>query len=180
MPYWCYSIQIPPTHNNGIFLSMKIADIGNQPCSVARTLSVIGDTWTMMIIRNAFLGIRKFDDLQKNLGVTRHVLTDRLNTLVQEEILYKSPYTETKKRFEYRLTQKGLDLYPIIMSLIQWGDRYMDQGQGAPIDLIHTTCGHHFHPVMVCSECTQPIRAKEVQIMAGQGLQILSKTVNEN
>ena len=70
---------------------MKIADIGNQPCSVARTLSVIGDTWSMMIIRNAFLGIRRFDDFHKNLGVTRHVLTDRLNTLVQEEILYKSP-----------------------------------------------------------------------------------------
>ena len=81
---------------------MKISDVGNQPCSVARTLSVIGDTWSMMIIRNAFLGIRRFDDFHKNLGVTRHVLTDRLNTLVNEGILHKVPYTETQKRFEYR------------------------------------------------------------------------------
>ena len=158
---------------------MKIADIGNQPCSVARTLSVIGDTWSMMIIRNAFLGIRRFDDFQKNLGVTRHVLTDRLNTLVQEEILYKSPYTETQKRFEYRLTQKGLDLYPILMSIIHWGDTYMDKGLGAPIDFTHKTCGHKFHPVMVCSECVAPLNPKEVKVEIGNGLIAFHAEVKE-
>ncbi len=149
---------------------MKLADIGNQPCSIARTLSVIGDTWSMMIIRNAFLGIRRFDDFQKNLGVTRHILTDRLNTLVHEQILYKAPYTETQKRFEYRLTQKGLDLYPIIMGLVQWGDTYMDQGLGAPLEFVHQNCGHKFHPVMVCSECGEPLSAKEVNVQIGQGI----------
>lgn len=149
---------------------MKLADIGNQPCSVARTLSVIGDTWSMMIIRNAFLGIRRFDDFQKNLGVTRHILTDRLNTLVQEQILYKAPYTETQKRFEYRLTQKGLDLYPIIMSLVQWGDTYMDQGQGAPLEFIHESCGAKFHPVTVCSECREPLNPKHVKVQNGKGM----------
>jgi len=149
---------------------MKLSEIGQQPCSVARTLSVIGDTWSMMIIRNAFMGIRRFDDLQKNLGVTRHVLTDRLNTLVQEEILFKAPYTESQKRFEYRLTQKGLDLYPILMSLIHWGDTYMDKGLGAPLHYIHKKCGHQFHPVMVCSECAEPLNAKEVEVTVGQGL----------
>ena len=148
---------------------MKIADIGNQPCSVARTLSVIGDTWSIMIIRNAFLGIRRFDDFQKNLGVTRHVLTDRLNTLVEEEILFKAPYTEAQKRFEYRLTQKGLDLYPILMSIIHWGDTYMDKGQGAPVDYVHKTCGHKFHPVMICSECTEPLDPKQVKVEIGKG-----------
>ncbi|RKG36730.1 winged helix-turn-helix transcriptional regulator [Acinetobacter rongchengensis] len=153
---------------------MKIADIGNQPCSVARTLSVIGDTWSMMIIRNAFLGIRRFDDFHKNLGVTRHVLTARLNTLVEEEILYKAPYTETQKRFEYRLTQKGLDLYPILMSIIHWGDTYMDKGQGAPVDCIHKTCGHKFHPVMVCSECSEPLNPKQVKVEIGKGLSVFN------
>lgn len=148
---------------------MKISDIGNQPCSVARTLSVIGDTWSMMIIRNAFLGIRKFDDFHKNLGVTRHILTDRLNTLVKEEILYKAPYTETQKRFEYRLTEKGLALYPIIMSIVHWGNTYMDKGLGAPLDYVHETCGHLFHPVMVCSECLQPLSPKQVNVQVGKG-----------
>jgi len=149
---------------------MKLSDIGNQTCSVARTLSVIGDTWTMMIIRNAFLGIRRFDDFQKNLGVTRHVLTDRLNTLVQENILYKAPYTESQKRFEYRLTQKGLDLHPILMSIIHWGDTYMDHGQGVPLYYIHKECGHKFRPILICSECYKPINAKEVTVLPGPGL----------
>lgn len=158
---------------------MKIADIGNQPCSVARTLSVIGDTWSMMIIRNAFLGIRRFDDFHKNLGITRHVLTTRLNTLVEEEILYKTPYTETQKRFEYRLTQKGLDLYPILMSIIHWGDTYMDKGQGAPVDCVHKTCGHKFQPVMVCSECSEPLNPKQVKVEIGKGLLAFHAEVKE-
>ena len=149
---------------------MKISDVGNQPCSVARTLSVIGDTWSMMIIRNAFLGIRRFDDFHKNLGVTRHVLTDRLNTLVNEGILHKVPYTETQKRFEYRLTEKGLALYPIIMSIVHWGDTFMDKGLGAPLDYVHETCGHTFHPVMVCSECSEPLSPKQVNVKVGKGL----------
>lgn len=151
---------------------MKISDIGNQPCSIARTLSVIGDTWSIMIIRNAFLGIRRFEDFQKNLGITRHVLTDRLNTLIEEQILYKAPYTESQKRFEYRLTPKGLDLYPVLLSLVKWGDQYMDQGLGAPLDFIHQSCGHRFEAVMVCSACKLPLNPKQVTVKMGQGFRL--------
>ncbi|MEN8976489.1 winged helix-turn-helix transcriptional regulator [Acinetobacter baumannii] len=148
---------------------MKWNEIGNQPCSIARTLSIIGDTWTILIIRNAFIGIRKFEDLQKNLGVTRHVLADRLKLLVDQGIFIKTPYTDTQKRYEYRLTKKGLDLYPIILSIVQWGNIWMDEGLGAPLDYYHKQCGHKFTPVTVCSECGKPIIPQEVQALPGPG-----------
>ncbi|MBO3672273.1 helix-turn-helix transcriptional regulator [Acinetobacter soli] len=148
---------------------MKWEEIGKQPCSIARTLSVIGDRWTLLILRNAFLGIRRFEDFQKSLGVTRHLLTERLIDLVDAEILVKVPYTASNKRFEYKLTEKGLDLYPILMSMAQWGNTWMDQGHGAPIDYIHKECGHVFKPVLVCSHCKIPLRAKDVQPVPGKG-----------
>jgi len=121
---------------------MKWDDIGDQPCSVARMLSVIGDRWTMLILRNAFMGIRRFDDFQKSLGVTRHVLSDRLKRLVEYEILVKAPYFDRQERFEYRLTDKGFELYPIILSMANWADKWMDQGLGKPLEYRHKTCGH--------------------------------------
>ncbi|MFU8925194.1 winged helix-turn-helix transcriptional regulator [Acinetobacter puyangensis] len=148
---------------------MKSDEIGQQPCSIARTLAIIGDRWTAMIIRNAFLGIRRFEDLQRNLGVTRHILADRLKNLVAEGIFVKVPYTDTQKRYEYRLTEKGLDLYPIIMSMMKWGDTWVDEGLGAPVEYTHKLCDHKFTPVLVCSECGEPIRAKDVQPSPGPG-----------
>lgn len=141
---------------------MKWDDIGEQPCSIARTLSVLGDRWTMLILRNCFLGIRRFDDFQSNLGVTRHVLSDRLKRLVENEILFKTPYLDRQERFEYRLTEKGRELYPILLSMGNWADKWMDQGRGAPVQYIHKTCGNVFKPVLTCSECGKPIYAKEV------------------
>ena len=88
---------------------MKWDEIGDQPCSVARTLSVLGDRWTMLILRNAFMGIRRFDEFQRSLGVTRHVLSERLKRLVEYGILTKVPYVERQERFEYQLTDKGLE-----------------------------------------------------------------------
>ncbi|KQC98331.1 winged helix-turn-helix transcriptional regulator [Acinetobacter soli] len=156
---------------------MKWEEIGKQPCSIARTLSVIGDRWTLLILRNAFLGIRRFEEFQKSLGVTRHLLTERLINLVDAEILVKVPYTASNKRFEYKLTEKGLDLYPILMSMAQWGNTWMDQGHGAPIDYIHKECGHVFKPVLVCSHCKIPLRAKHVQPVPGKGfVPVISRT----
>src|SRR5690606_40440629 len=96
---------------------MKWEEIGHQPCSIARTLSILGDRWTMLILRNAFMGMRRFDDFQQNLGVTRHVLSERLKRLVEHGILVKAPYFDRQERFEYRLTEKGLELYPILLSM---------------------------------------------------------------
>ncbi|AVH48597.1 MULTISPECIES: helix-turn-helix domain-containing protein [Acinetobacter] len=142
---------------------MKWDEIGEQPCSIARTLSVIGDRWTMLIIRNAFMGMRRFDDFQQHLGVTRHVLSDRLKRLVEHEILVKVPYVERQERFEYKLTEKGLELYPLMLSMANWADKWMDQGLGKPVEYIHKNCAKTFQPVVVCSECGEELHAKQVK-----------------
>ncbi|MGE8560396.1 MAG: winged helix-turn-helix transcriptional regulator [Acinetobacter sp.] len=142
---------------------MKWDDIGEQPCSIARTLSVIGDRWTLLILRNAFLGTRRFESFQQNLGVTRHVLSDRLKRLVENEILVKTPYVQRQERYEYRLTEKGLALYPILMSMAHWADEWMNKGFGKPMQYIHKNCGHNITPRLVCSECNEPLHAKQIK-----------------
>lgn len=149
---------------------MKWHDVGEQPCSVARTLSIVGDRWTMLILRNAFMGVRRFDAFQSVLGVTRHVLAERLKRLTEHEILIKVPYQDRQERFEYRLTEKGLDLYPLLLSLVKWGDKWMDLGLGAPLEYTHKTCGKKFTPLMVCSECGEPIDPRAVTPMIGPGM----------
>ena len=144
------------------FSRMKWDDIGQQPCSIARTLSVVGDRWTMLIIRNAFMGLRRFDDFQENLGVTRHVLSERLKRLVENEILQKVQHPDRADRFEYRLTEKGLQLYPILLSMTNWADQWMDQGLGAPVQYQHKACGKIFQPLLTCSECGESIQARQV------------------
>ncbi|HDR9767040.1 TPA: helix-turn-helix transcriptional regulator [Burkholderia cepacia ATCC 25416] len=148
---------------------MKWDDIGTLNCSVARTLAVLGDRWTMLILRNAFLGCRRFDAFQTQLGITRHVLAERLARLVDEGVLAKRAYQERPPRFEYRLTDKGLDLYPTLLALTAWGDRWKDDGQGPPVQLRHRTCGHLMHAVTVCSACGEPLDARDVQPERGPG-----------
>ena len=104
----------------------------DQNCSIARALEVLGDRWTILVMREAFMRVRRFDDFQRNLGVARNVLTDRLGRLVDEGILERVPYQERPARFEYRLTEKGLDLWPIMMALLQWGDRHYPAEAGPP------------------------------------------------
>lgn len=147
----------------GFKVTMKWEDIGNQPCSIARTLSVLGDRWTMLILRNAFMGMRRFDDFQENLGVTRHVLSERLKRLVEHEIFVKTPYMDRQERFEYRLSEKGLELYPVLMTMASWADKWMDEGKGAPVVYEHRQCGQQFTPILVCSVCKEPIHAKQVK-----------------
>ncbi|KXZ69534.1 winged helix-turn-helix transcriptional regulator [Acinetobacter venetianus] len=148
---------------------MKWEEIGDQPCSVARTLSVLGDRWTMLILRNAFMGVRRFDDFQRSLGLTRHVLSERLKRLVEHEILVKVPYVQRQERFEYQLTEKGLDLYPIILAMVQWADKWMDLGMGKPLEFTHKSCGQKINPKVVCSECNGPIHVQDVRVAAGPG-----------
>ncbi|GAB02273.1 helix-turn-helix transcriptional regulator [Acinetobacter venetianus] len=148
---------------------MKWEEIGDQPCSVARTLSVLGDRWTMLILRNAFMGVRRFDDFQRSLGLTRHVLSERLKRLVEHEILVKVPYVQRQERFEYQLTEKGLDLYPIILAMVQWADKWMDLGMGKPLEFTHKSCGKKINPKVVCSECNDQIHVQDVRVAAGPG-----------
>jgi DNA-binding HxlR family transcriptional regulator len=153
---------------------MRWDDIDKQTCSVARALSVVGERWTMLILRDAFFGTRRFDRFQANLGITRHRLSERLGKLVEQGVLVKVPYHERPVRYEYRLTRKGLALYPVLMSLARWGDEWMDDGQGAPLEYHHQTCGHRTLPTLTCSECSEPLRPQEVMPVLGAPLQAVA------
>ena len=148
---------------------MKWDALEDEPCSVARTVAVIGDRWTLLILRECFLRIRRFDQFQASLGITRHLLADRLKKLVRFGVLRRIPYQESPKRYEYILTQKGLDLYPIIMSIVHWGNIHMVDSRGRPMLHEHKNCGKMFDPVMVCSECGEPLAAKAVHVHPGPG-----------
>ncbi|MCP5169506.1 MAG: helix-turn-helix transcriptional regulator [Hahellaceae bacterium] len=149
---------------------MKWDDIQELPCSIARTLSVIGDRWTLMIVRECFLGTRRFEQFQKRLGVTRHRLSERLNKLVEHGILRKQLYQESPARYEYRLTRKGVELYPILMAMVQWGDTWMDDGAGPPLVYQHTSCGQLMHMELHCSACGEKVSPHEVVPQPGPGL----------
>lgn len=148
---------------------MKWDALDEEACSLARTISVIGDRWTFLILRECFLRVRRFDEFQSKLGITRHLLAGRLKKLVAAGVLRRSPYLESPKRYEYILTQKGLDLYPILMAIVHWGDVHMVDERGRPLLHRHKTCGKHFDPLMVCSECNEALRAREVETEVGPG-----------
>lgn len=149
--------------------SMQWSELGQEPCSVARTLSVIGDRWTLLVLLDCFLKVRRFEDFQRRLRIGRPILASRLQKLVDNHVLVKVPYQERPLRYEYRLTDKGLDLYPILMSILRWGDVHMPSEQGPARQYRHKSCGELFHPVQVCSECGEPVDARQVQVEVGPG-----------
>jgi DNA-binding HxlR family transcriptional regulator len=158
---------------------MRWDEIDRQTCSVARALSVVGERWTLLILRDAFLGTRRFERFQRNLGITRHRLSERLSKLVDQGVLVKVPYSDRPVRYEYRLSRKGLALYPVMMSLGRWGDDWMDKGEGAPLDYLHHRCGRQTQPVLTCSECREPLRPEEVTPSLGPALQELARELRE-
>lgn len=148
---------------------MRWGELEEESCSISRTLAVVGDRWSLLILRDCFLRVRRFEEFQSRLGITRHVLADRLKKLVRHGVLRRVPYQASPKRHEYILTEKGLDLYPILMAIVHWGDNHMTDERGRPLLHQHKLCGHMFNPVTICSECHEPLRAKEVQIHRGPG-----------
>ena len=148
---------------------MRWNELSEENCSMARTVSVIGDRWTLLILRDCFLRVRRFEDFQERLGITRPILAGRLKKLVDEFVLTKVPYQQRPTRYEYRLTPKGLDLYPIVMSIVHWGDVHMAGKKGRPLLHTHDLCGKDFDPVMVCSECGEPLVAKQIHVHGGPG-----------
>lgn len=141
---------------------MKWNELGEVNCPVARSLAIFGDRWTLLIIRNAFMRTRRFDDFQKQLGITRHLLAERLTRLVDHKIFEKVLYQEGPKRYEYRLTERGMALYPIILAFSSWGNRWLNDGNHANIEYIHKSCGKHTQPTMTCSECGEALHAKDM------------------
>lgn len=142
---------------------MRWQEIGQLPCSVARTLGVVGDRWTLLILRDCFLGAHRFDELEASLGLSPHLLSTRLGKLVEHGILERRPYRERPTRHEYRLTEKGRDLYPVIASLLRWGDRWMGDDADPPLALVHRRCGRHTTPTLTCSECGDPLDARDMK-----------------
>lgn len=138
-------------------------DYRGQNCSIARTLEIVGERWSILVLRDVFLGVRRFDALQRNLGVARNVLATRLERLVGEGILEKVPYQERPPRHEYRLTEKGLDLWPIIVELLRWGDRHATSPEGPPVVLRHRDCGGLLGDRRICERCGQPLGVHDVR-----------------
>jgi DNA-binding HxlR family transcriptional regulator len=133
-----------------------------EACSVARTLDVIGDYWTFLILRECFFGVRRFDAFAANIGIATNILSLRLRKLTSYGILERFPDPEDGRRYEYRLTAKGLAIYPQVLALIRWGDQWMGDGEGPPLTLIHRGCGKPFVPTMCCSCCGKPVDAHNV------------------
>lgn len=149
---------------------MRWQELEDEPCSVARSLAVVGDRWTLLLLRDCFLGVRRFEQFQERLGITRHLLAARLKSLVAEGILIKRAYQQAPVRHEYRLTEAGRDLYPVLMALIAWGNRHRAGSKGRPVLHVHEACGQTFDAVMVCSECRQPLDPREVRVLPGPGM----------
>jgi DNA-binding HxlR family transcriptional regulator len=144
-------------------------DYEGQNCSVARALEVVGERWTLLIVRDVFLGIRRFDELQQNLGVARNVLTDRLNRLVEEGVLERVRYSERPERFEYRLTQKGRDLNIALSGLRQWGDKYLSE---KPPRVLRRKSDRKPVIAALVPKGTAGLRQDEVELVPGPGLKL--------
>ncbi len=148
-------------------VEMKWHELAEQNCSVARTLAVIGDRWTLMVVRDLFLGVTRFESFRDSLGISRTTLTERLNLLESEGVIQKQAYQEKPVRHEYRVTKKGVDLYPVIMTLVGWGDKYYAGDKGPPIVQHHRSCGHDFRGVLHCSECGEELSPFETELRVG-------------
>jgi DNA-binding HxlR family transcriptional regulator len=131
-----------------------------RPCSVARTLQIIGDRWSFLILREAWFGVRRFDEMIEKLGIATNILSDRLAHLVETGVLHKEPYRKGGDRFEYRFTEMGHDLYRPMIVMMRWGDRWLSDGK-PPLRLRHRLCDSDFEPLVVCSHCKEPIVANE-------------------
>jgi len=137
-------------------------------CSVAQCLEVVGEWWSMLIVRDAFLGVSRFDDFQERLGISRNILNQRLQRLVEGGILAKIPYSEHPPRYDYRLTDKGRDLWPVLTAMRQWGDKHAAP-HGPPLQVVHTACGAIADAVPTCSACGEQMGAHDVRAVAGPG-----------
>jgi DNA-binding HxlR family transcriptional regulator len=144
-------------------------DTSAWPCTIARAADVLGDHWNLLIIRQACLGTRRFDGFQTALGIGRNILSQRLSRLVDEGLLVRVEYEESRPRYEYRLTDKGREVYPILATMAAWGERWLTGPEGTPLVLHHTSCNHDMQAVVVCDKCQEPIDVRHVRAKAGPG-----------
>jgi DNA-binding HxlR family transcriptional regulator len=141
----------------------------DMECSVAQCLEVVGEWWSMLVVRDAFLGVTRFDAFQKRLGISRNILHQRLTRLVDAGVLRREPYSEHPLRYDYRLTDKGRDLWPVLTAMRQWGDRYSAPA-GPPLVVTHRECGSSADAVLVCGCCGERIGPRDVMAAPGPGM----------
>ena len=151
---------------------MRRTRFDDWDCSIARTVDLLGDWWTPLVIRQSFLGARRFDDFQSSLGIPRNVLAERLRTLVEHGVLERRQYSERPPRSEYRLTDKGIGLFGVIVAMMKWGDEWLDWPDGPPIQLVDRETGERIEPVLVdrrTGEEIDPRRTRPVNARPGRG-----------
>ena len=148
---------------------MRKASFADMHCSVAQSLEVIGEWWTLLVLRDAFLGVTRFDDFASRLGIARNVLTARLDTLVDNGVLARVPYDEARGRSDYRLTDKGRALLPVIVAIRQWGDEWILGADRAPVVVEHTSCGEISTGILTCDHCGGELTTANLRALPGPG-----------
>jgi DNA-binding HxlR family transcriptional regulator len=140
-----------------------------QNCSIADALAVVGERWTLLVMREVLLGSRRFAEIRRNTGVAPNILSDRLNTLVEQGLLRRRLYREHPESHEYHPTAKGADLGPVLIALMQWGDKHAAGPAGPPRVIVHAACHHDAAPRLHCSHCGEPLRTGEIEVRPGPG-----------
>jgi DNA-binding HxlR family transcriptional regulator len=147
---------------------MQRTNFGDMACSIARTLDVIGEPWSPLVLRDVYAGFTRFEQIQADLGVSRKVLTERLNHLVEQGVLERRPY-DRRPRYEYLLTEKGTQLVDLLMVMVGWGDKWLAGQAGPPVLYRHHACGEVSHVDLRCAHCGEPMHAVDVDLLPGPG-----------
>ena len=147
---------------------MQRTNFGDMACSIARTLDVMGESWTPLVIRDVFVGMNRFEQIQQDLGISRKVLTERLNHLVEHGILERRPY-DNRPRYEYHLTERGTELFDVLMAMVGWGDKWLAGRAGPPVLYRHHACGEISNAVPRCGHCGEPMHATDIDVLPGPG-----------
>ncbi|KAB1913779.1 helix-turn-helix domain-containing protein [Micromonospora sp. AMSO31t] len=142
-----------------------------ENCTIARAMEILGERWTLVVLREVFNGVRRFDDMRVRTGIPRQVLTNRLAMLVEQGVLRREPYREpgSRLRHEYRLTGKGLDLWPVLVAVLGWGDRYLADPEGSPLAVTHRDCGAEVRAALRCAEGHEVTDPRDVLPRPGPG-----------
>jgi DNA-binding HxlR family transcriptional regulator len=147
---------------------MQRTDFGGMACSIARTLDVIGEPWSPLVLRDVWVGMTRFEQIQADLGISRKVLTERLNHLVERGVLERRPY-DRRPRYEYVLTDKGAELVQLLMVMAAWGDRWLAGEAGPPVLYRHHACGELSRVDLRCAHCGEPMGPRDVELLPGPG-----------
>lgn len=148
---------------------MQRTQFGAMACSIARTMDVAGEPWSPLIVRNIFVGINRFDQIQESLGISRKVLAERLHWLTEAGVLERRQYSDKPARYEYALTEMGLDLVEVLMVMVRWGDKWLAGEAGPPVLYRHHDCGQIGHVELHCSECGKPMGPRDIDVLPGPG-----------